>query len=143
MDAADRAILKALVKNARTPMKDLAKEAYLSAPATSARVSRLEESGVIRGYQTVLDPQMLGYQIMAFVNVAVSPDRRPAFRELLLDCPNVLECHHVTGNYSLILKVAFPNTRELDSFVGRLQEFGTTQTQVVFSTLVEPRQITE
>ena len=143
MDAADRAILKALVKNARTPMKELAKEAYLSAPATSARVSRLEADGVIRGYQTVLDPQMLGYQILAFVNVAVSPDRRPAFRELLQDCPNVLACHHVTGNYSLILKVAFPNTRELDSFVGRLQEFGTTQTQVVFSTLVEPRQITE
>jgi len=49
----------------------------------------------------------------------------------------------VTGNYSLILKVAFQSTKDLETFVGHAQNFGTTQTQVVFSTLIEPREIVE
>ena len=143
MDAADRAILKALAKNARTPIKELAKEAYLSSPAASARMERMEKAGVIRGYQAHLDHQALGYHILAFVNLAVSPNQRPEFRAFAEKCPNILECHHVTGNYSLILKVAFQSTKDLESFVGHVQAFGTTQTQVVFSTMIEPREIVE
>lgn len=143
MDAADRAILKALTKNARTPIKELAKEAYLSSPAASARMERLENSGVILGYQAHLNHQALGYHILAFVNLAVSPERRPAFKEFAASCPNILECHHVTGNYSLVMKVAFQSTKDLETFVGHVQTYGTTQTQVVFSTMIEPREIVE
>jgi len=143
MDAADRAILKALAQNARTPIKELAKEAFLSSPAVSTRMERLEKAGVITGYQARLDHQALGFHILAFVNLGISPERRPAFREFAEACPNILECHHVTGNYSVILKAAFRSTKELESFVGHLQTYGSTQTQVVFSTLVEPREIVE
>ena len=143
MDAADRAILKALAKNARTPIKELAKEAYLSSPAASARMERLEKNGVILGYQAKLNHQALGYHILAFVNIAIPPERRPAFKEFALACSNILECHHVTGNYSLILKVAFQSTKDLESFVGHVQTYGTTQTQVVFSTLIESREIVD
>lgn len=143
MDAADRAILKALAVNARTPIKELAKEAYLSSPAVSARMERLEKKGVIMGYQAQLNHQALGYHILAFVNLAIPPERRPAFQEFAAACPNVLECHHVTGNYSLILKVAFQSTKDLETFVGHVQTYGTTQTQVVFSTMIEPREIVE
>ncbi len=143
MDAADRAILKTLANNARTPIKELARESYLSSPAASARMERLEKSGVILGYQARLNHQALGYHILAFVNLAISPERRPAFREFAAACPNILECHHVTGNYSLILKVAFQSTKDLETFVGHIQTYGTTQTQVVFSTMIEPREIVE
>lgn len=141
MDTADRAILSALTRNARTPLKELAREAYLSSPATSARLERLEKSGVIQGYQAQLNHQALGYHILAFVNLAVPPERQPAFRAYAAQCSNILECHHVTGNYSLILKVAFQSTKDLESFVGHVQTYGTTQTQVVFSTIIEPREI--
>lgn len=143
MDTADRAILKALAKNARTPIKELAKDAYLSSPAASSRMERLEKGGVILGYQAKLNHQALGYHILAFVNIAISPERRPAFKEFAAACPNILECHHVTGNYSLILKVAFRSTKDLETFVGHVQTYGTTQTQVVFSTLIEPREIVD
>lgn len=143
MDAADRAILKALATNARTPIKELAKAAYLSSPAASARMDRLEQTGVILGYQARLNHQALGYHILAFINLAISPERRSEFNAFAADCPNILECHHVTGNYSLILKVAFRSTKDLETFVGKAQNFGTTQTQVVFSTSIEPREIIE
>jgi Lrp/AsnC family leucine-responsive transcriptional regulator len=125
------------------PIKELAKESFLSSPAASARMERLEKAGVIRGYQARLDHQSLGYHILAFVNIAISPERRPAFREFAASCPNILECHHVTGSYSLILKAAFRSTKDLETFVGQAQTFGTTQTQVVFSTLIDPREIVE
>lgn len=141
MDTADRTILTALAKNARTSMKDLAREAFLSSPAASARVERLEKAGVIKGYQAQLDHQALGYHILAFVNLAVPPERQPDFRKFADQCANILECHHVTGNYSQIMKVAFQSTKDLESFVGHLQTYGTTQTQVVFSTVIDPREI--
>lgn len=143
MDAADRAILMALTQNARTPIKQLAQEAYLSSPAASARLERLEQRGIITGYQTILDYQKLGFHIMAFINISMMPDKRPGFLEFARGCTNVLECHHVTGNYTLIVKGVFKSTRDLESFVGQLQEYGSTQTQVVFSTMIEPRQIVE
>ena len=143
MDAADRAILKALAKNARTPINQLAQDAYLSSPATSTRLERLEKSGVIKGYQAKLDLQLLGFHILAFVNIALPPERKAALVEFADACPNVLECHYVTGNYSMILKVAFRSTKDLETFVGHLQTYGNTQTQVVFSTQIEPRQIVE
>ena len=143
MDAADRAILKALAKNARTPIKQLAQEAYLSSPAASARMERLEKSGVITGYQARLNLQALGFHILAFVNISMPPERKASLIEFAEACPNVLECHHVTGNYSLIFKAAFRSTKDLEAFVGHLQTYGNTQTQVVFSTQVEPRQIVE
>ena len=106
-------------------------------------MERLEKSGVIKGYQAKLDLQLLGFHILAFVNIALPPERKAALVEFADACPNVLECHYVTGNYSMILKVAFRSTKDLETFVGHLQTYGNTQTQVVFSTQIEPRQIVE
>ena len=86
-----------------------------------------------------MDLEKLGYRLLAFVNLAMSPEQKTRFSAFAKGCPNVLECHHISGNYSMLLKVCFPGTPELDEFVGALQQFGTTQTQVVFSTLVRPR----
>ena len=143
MDAQDRAILKALAANARTPIKQLAQQAFLSSPAVSSRVERLEKKGVIKGYQAMLDHEALGFHILAFVNIAIVPEKKSSLIEYARGCQNVLECHHVTGSHSLIFKVCFCSTVDLEAFVGRLQTYGKTETQVVFSTPIEPRQIVE
>lgn len=57
------------------------------------------------------------------------------------NCPNVLECNCITGYYSILIKVAFESTSELDGFIGKLQDYGSTETQIVFSTVVPPRSI--
>ena len=143
MDSADRIILKMLSDNARVSVKQMAQEAYLSSPAVSARVERLEKKGVIKGYQAMLDREALGFHILAFVNIAIAPEKKASLIEYASACPNVLECHHVTGSHSLIFKVCFCSTVDLEAFVGRLQTYGKTETQVVFSTPIEPRQIVE
>ena len=86
MDEIDRKILKLLQDNARVSLKTIAEHTFLSSPAVSARIERLEKEGIITGYHASVDPVKLGYM-----------------------------------------------------FIGQLQKFGRTSTQIVFSTHVGPR----
>ena len=126
MDKIDKKIITLLQQNARMPFKALAENVFLSSPAVSARSERLEKEEIIEGYE---------------VNLEVAPVQKPDFYPFIKSCPNVVECNCVTGNYSMLLKVMFPSTMELDTFIGQLQKFGRTSTQIVFSTPVAPRGI--
>ena len=133
MDKIDKKIITLLQQNARMPLKALAENVFLSSPAVSARIERLEKEEIIQ--------LKLGYHITAFINLEVAPVQKPDFYPFIKSCPNVVECNCVTGNYSMLLKVMFPSTMELDTFIGQLQKFGRTSTQIVFSTPVAPRGI--
>ncbi|WP_026883443.1 Lrp/AsnC family transcriptional regulator [Clostridium akagii] len=141
MDKIDLKLIDILQKNARCSLKNLAKEVFLSTPAVSSRILKLEEAGVITGYSAHVNPLKLGYNIKAFINLEMSPKLKPKFYPFVAACPNVIECNCVTGNYSMLITVAYHTTVELDIFIGELQEFGNTQTQIVFSTAVENRGI--
>ena len=133
MDKIDLKIISLLQENARLPLKQIASEVFLSSPATAARIERLEKEGIIKGYSVKADNKSLGYAITAFINLEMQPKQKEEFYPFVLSCPNVLECNCVTGHYSMLLKVAFKSTEELDLFIGKLQHFGNTETQIVFS----------
>ncbi|MBU3110007.1 Lrp/AsnC family transcriptional regulator [Clostridium lacusfryxellense] len=141
MDKIDLKLIELLQKNARYSLKHLAQEVFLSTPAVSTRVLKLEEAGVITGYSALVDPLKLGYNVKAFINLEMSPKQKPEFYPFVATCPNVLECNCVTGKYSMLITVAYHTTVELDAFINELQKFGNTQTQIVFSTAVEHRGI--
>ena len=137
----DLKIIELLQKNARFPLKHLAEEVFLSTPAVSSRIEKLQEAGIITGYTANINPIKLGYNIKAFINLEVSPKQKPDFYPFIKSCPNVLECNCVTGKYSMLIKVAYHTTEELDAFINEIQKFGNTETQIVFSTAVEHRGI--
>lgn len=141
MDKIDIKIIELLQENARYPLKHLAEEVFLSTPAVSTRIEKLERFGVITGYKARVDQIKLGFNITAFINLEMSPKQKPIFYPFIEACPNVIECNCVTGKYSMLIKVAYPTTLELDGFIGQLQKFGNTETQIVFSTPVEARGI--
>ena len=141
MDNIDRQIISMLQKNARTPLKTIAEKVSLSSPSVSARIKQLEEDGVIIGYRAEVDPSKLGCSITAFINISMESRRKLEFYEFAEKCPNVTECNSITGDYSMLIKVSFPSTFELDTFVGELQKFGKTQTTIVFSTPIKSRGI--
>ena len=114
----------------------------LSSPAVSARIERLEKEGYITGYQVKLNPALLGYPIKAFINLEVEPVQKKEFYPYIEKVHNVVECNCVTGDYSMLIEGLFVSTIELDQFIGELQHFGRTRTQIVFSTSVEHRQVT-
>ena len=139
MDAIDRKILRMLQQNARIPLKELAREVYLSSPAVSARIRNLERQGILIGYRAVVDKQKVGYPIQAFINLEMEPRQKAEFYPWAEGEENILECNCVTGQYSMLLRVAFESTMDLDQFIGKLQRFGRTQTQIVFSTPIPLR----
>ena len=137
LDTIDKEILKKLQENARIPLKDLSAEVFLTTPAVSARIEKLEKEGYIKGYHAEVDLEKLGYGIKAFILITVKPEDNKKFYEFVRGERCILECNHITGNYSMILKAVFSSTTLLDEFLGRLQSFGKTETHVVFSTAVE------
>ena len=139
MDAIDRKILQLLERDARMPLKQLAKAVYLSSPAVSARIRNLEQQGILTGYRAVVDIQRIGYPIQAFINLEMEPRQKAEFYPWAGGEENILECNCVTGQYSMLLRVAFCSTMDLDQFSGKLQRFGRTQTQIVFSTPIALR----
>lgn len=141
LDNIDKKIIEMLQINARTPVKEIAKEVFLSSPAVSARIDHLEKSGVITGYHAQLNPEFLGYHIKAFINLEVEPFQKKEFYPFIQDIPNVIECNCVTGEYSMLIEVGFQSTVELDHFINVLQKFGRTKTLIVFSTSVEHRNL--
>ena len=141
MDEIDKTLLALLQKNARMQLKQLAPHVFLSPPAVAARIEKLEQSGIITGYHASIDPEKLGYPIMAFIELTMAPEMKGEFIEFIEKEKSVTECYHVAGAYSMLIKAVYPTPTQLDAFVGSLQRFGKTQTQVVFSTVIKPREI--
>ncbi|MBR2539325.1 MAG: Lrp/AsnC family transcriptional regulator [Mogibacterium sp.] len=137
MDEMDIQIMNLLKMNARISLKELSNDIHLTTPALSARIDKLEKAGFIKGYHADVDLEKLGYKIKAFIQISVLPEDQRKFYDFVQREDNILECDHITGVYSMLLKVVFPSTADLDVFIGRLQEFGRTETQVVFSTILE------
>ena len=141
LDSIDRKILKILQENARTPIKEIAKEVFLSSPDVSNRIEKLEQSGILTGYHAQMNALLFGYNIKAFINLEVQPYQKDEFYPFIQSIPNVIECNCVTGEYAMLIEVVFQTTQQLDHFINELQHFGKTQTQIVFSTSVEHRQV--
>ena len=139
MDAIDLKIITILQKNARIPLKLLAEKVFLSSPATAARIEKLERDGILESYTANVNLKKAGFPIIAFVQLDLDPKLKPTFYPFIQAHPNVLECNCVTGRYSQLIKVAFETTEALDAFVGELNNFGHTETQIAFSTPQQPR----
>ena len=141
LDQTDLKILYILQNNGRTRLADIADEVELSAPAVMERVKKLEASGVIKGYQALIDSKKVGKDITAFIGVSIGNQRDiDQFAKQMLRYPDVLECHHVTGDESFILKVKSANTGSLEKLLGQIRSVeGVTRTvtRIVLSTAKE------
>lgn len=76
MDQIDAKLIMLLQQNARVSLKELAKEVFLTTPAVSARIEKLEKEGIITGYSAKINTIKLGYHITAFVNLELQPTQK-------------------------------------------------------------------
>jgi Lrp/AsnC family leucine-responsive transcriptional regulator len=132
-------ILGELQRDARLSFAELGRRVGLSTPATAERVRRLEESGVIEGYEARISAKALGKDVTAFVRIRLSGAETLARRltKLASELPEVLECHRCTGDESFILKVRVESVAQLEKLIDRLTPYGMTSTALVLSSPVE------
>lgn len=139
LDPVDRAILERLTADARITVRDLAARVGLSRSATSERIRRLEDAGVIRGYTAVLDLDQLHRPVHAFVRVR-APDPDPSVITGMIDgMEELTDWHHVTGEDCFIAKVIARDIAHLEQVVAALARLGPTTTSVVFSSRLTNR----
>ena len=106
LDATDKKILRFLIKNARTPFLEIARECGISGAAIHQRIKKLEDMGVIQGSRLVVAPKSLGFDVCAFISIRVSDiTQQQDTVERLKDIPEIVECHYITGSYNLMVKI--------------------------------------
>ena len=135
LDATDRKILRFLVKNARMPYLEIARECGISGAAIHQRIKKLEDSGVVLGSRLTVNPKMLGFDVCAFVNIRIQdPMMSVSVVEKIKHIPEVVECHFITGNYTLMVKLYCVDNEHLmhtifDSIL-HIQGVSSTQTYI-------------
>ncbi|MCC5976463.1 MAG: Lrp/AsnC family transcriptional regulator [Salinarimonas sp.] len=123
LDAIDLKILAELQNDGSITNVELARRVGLSAPPCLRRVRALEEAGIIKGYRTLLDPQLLGYEVICFAMVQLASQKQSdlaAFQEQIADWPTVRECWTLSGEVDFILKCVATNMTAFQNFVGDL-----------------------
>lgn len=142
MDATDARLLARLQRDGRATQLELAKAVGLSQPAVAERIRKLEEKGILTGYAARVDAAKLGYDVTAFVGVAIEHPRFfAAFGRKVKTLPEVLECHRVAGEDSYVLKVRTRSTRTLDHLLvdvlRTIPGVTRTQTTIVLASIKE------
>lgn len=140
LDPTDWILVKEVQQDARLSWAELGRRSELSAPAAAERLRRLEDSGVIAGYHARINPESLGLRLTVFIDITVRRVDYPRFQEEIEKLPWVLECHHVAGRASFLLKAVAPDTEGLELLIGHLSRFGDTNTSLVLSTSLARRE---
>jgi Lrp/AsnC family transcriptional regulator, leucine-responsive regulatory protein len=120
LDATDRAILRIIQTDASIKDADLARKINLSAPATHARLKRLERDGFVRGYAALLDRDALGFGLLCFVQVSLRAHANDLERDVqaaVSQLPEILECYQLTGQSDYLMKVVLRDRKHLESFL--------------------------
>lgn len=141
LDRTDWRLLAELQKDGRATYAELARVVAMSPSAVTERVRRLEEAGVISGYQAAVDPVRVGLQVMAFVRLRYPNGNYRPFHALLDSTPEIVEAHHVTGEDCFVLKVLARSMRHLEEVAGRISGLGAVTTSVVYSSPLPGRVI--
>ena len=142
MDRHDLTILHLLQQKGRMSYSDLSARVGLSIPTVTERVRKLESAGVIQRYTAIVDASKLDNGLTAFISVAISdPTAYAAFAESILRLGEILECHHIIGEFDYLLKVKTRDTASLEGLISQairpIYGVGRTRTTVVLSSLRE------
>lgn len=141
MDITDIRILKILQQEARISMKELGQRVNLTSPAVSERIRRLEESGVIEGYAAIVNPKKLKLHVEAIVHVSMKVSAHERFKKLAHEEREIIECHHVTGEDCMTVKVVCEDTHRLEEILDKIQAIGDTKTAIILSSPLKRKPI--
>ena len=118
IDDTDKKIISILQENARLSNAEIADKVGLTASSVHERVKKLEKKGILKGYVAIVDADMLGKPMMAFVRLNVnSQSIRDVIQKLCATDPNVLECHSVAGEDCYILKIRAEGPKQLEKIL--------------------------
>lgn len=125
IDSLDRKILNFLILNARVPFMEIARKCRVSGAAIHQRIKAMADAGIFSGSQYLLSPKALGFNTCAFIGVQVHLRTTKSHQEVferIQQIPEIVECHHISGKYSLLVKLYVRDNEHLkDIIVEKIQ----------------------
>ena len=133
LDELDSKILNLILENARMPFLEVARAVGVSGAAIHQRVQKLNNLGILKGSEFILDSERIGFETCAFMGVILN---NPSIYEQVVDglekVPEVVECYFTTGQYDLLIKVYAKNNKDLLRIIQtQLQPLGISRTETL------------
>lgn len=141
IDSLNWKILQCLQKNARQANTEIGRKVGISSPSVSERIRKMEDSGIINRYITVVSPMEAGYQFKAIITLRAFMGKLKPFMEIVKTYDEVLNCYRITGNENFVMEVVLKNQKHLEAFIDQLIVYGETKTQIVLSHVVRNNHI--
>lgn len=138
IDKLDKQILSILMKNAKKAYTDIAKQLYVSGGTIHVRMKKLEDAGIVTGYNLAVDYSKLGYDITAFLGIYL--DKSSLYEDVskeLKTIAEVVSAHYTTGLYNIFAKIVCRDTNHLRDILHRIQEVKGIQRTETFISLEE------
>ena len=136
IDRLDARLLRALAESPRAGVMELARQLEVARGTVQARLEKLQQRGVIRGFAPEVDLRTIGYEVLAFVNLEIAQGRLADVVEHLASIPEVLEVHSTTGLGDLHARVIARNNEHLQEVIGAIlavQGISRTTTQIALT----------
>jgi len=120
LDGLDRKIVEQLMKDARKSYVEIARQCKVTHTAVHQRFKKMKEAGIISGSQLVFNHKSMGYLTCAFIGIQVNLTATSTHNEVfnkIRQIPEIVECHHISGKYSLLVKIVTRNNEHLKQVI--------------------------
>lgn len=129
-------ILNCLQQNARESFANIGRKVGLTPPAIAERVKKMEDLGVIEGYQTSVSYTLAGHQLKAIITLRAFMGKLKPFLSKVKTFQEVVNCYRITGNENIIMEVVLKDQSHLEKFIDELISYGECRTHIVLSNIV-------
>ncbi|MFA4645845.1 Lrp/AsnC family transcriptional regulator [Pyrococcus kukulkanii] len=134
LDDVDKKIIEILQKDGKVPLREISKITRLAESTIHERIKRLRESGIIKKFTAIVDPEALGYTMLAFILIKVKAGKYSEVASKLIKYPEIMEVYETTGDYDMVVKIRTKSSEELNNFldiVGSIEGVEGTHTMIV------------
>lgn len=129
-------ILACLQKNARESFANIGRAVGLTPPAVAERVKKMEDIGIIEGYQTMVSHALTGHQLKAIITLRAFMGKLKPFLALVPSLNEVVNCYRITGNENIVMEVLLKDQFHLEKLIDQLIKYGETRTHIILSNVI-------
>jgi Lrp/AsnC family leucine-responsive transcriptional regulator len=136
IDSLNWKILNLLQQNARESFANIGRSIGLTAPAVGERVKKMEDAGILLGYNATVSHSLTGHQLRAIITLRAFMGKLKPFLVLVTTFDEVINCYRITGNENIVMEVVFKDQFHLEKFIDKLIQYGETRTNIVLSNVI-------